>query len=39
MIVVWGVERCLEKMFAKRLKIYKAIGFEEQNRQKDDFLL
>ena len=30
-------ERRLEKMFAKRLKIYKAIGYEEQYRQKDDF--
>lgn len=32
-------ERRLEKMFAKRLKIYKAIGNKEQFRQKDDFLL
>lgn len=32
-------ERRLEKMFAKRLKIYKAIGYEEQFKQKDDFLL
>lgn len=32
-------ERRLEKMFAKRLKIYKAIGYEERFRQKDDFLL
>lgn len=34
-----SLERRLEKMFAKRLKIYKVIGYEEQFRQKDDFLL
>lgn len=34
-----SLERRLEKMFAKRLKIYKAIGYEEQFRQKGDFLL
>lgn len=39
MIVVRGGERRLEKMFAKRLKIYKAIGYEEQYMQEDDFLL
>lgn len=32
-------ERRLEKMFAKRQKVYKAIGYEERYRQKDDFLL